>query len=104
LSAEVTPMLLHQPLADEQPQPEKEGHRGVLGVIGQPTGGINIRFLDDVRRIDPSLQSAIHSQSNHTAEPRVVLIHELLPGDVVAVGCSLDERFRLLIVELSLAH
>ena len=63
------PVQGHQLLAGEEPEPQKERHRGIAQVLGQPGRGLQIRFLDHVRRVDPPLEPPIHPQGDHAAKP-----------------------------------
>jgi hypothetical protein len=50
---QVLAVLVHQPLAGQEPEPEEERHRGVLVVVRQPSGRIEARLLKDVGWVEP---------------------------------------------------
>ena len=61
-------MHVRQPLAHDQPQPQKRRELRVPQVIVQPLGGIQIRLLEHVRGVEPSPEPPIQAQVDHPAE------------------------------------
>ena len=61
-------MLLGEPLAGDQPQPEVGRRRAVAGVVGQPGGQVEIGILEDIRGVDTTLQPAIEPRPDHLSE------------------------------------
>jgi hypothetical protein len=88
----VPAVLLQDPLADQEPEPEDEGHRPRLaGVLGQASGGIEERLLDHVGGVDPALQPRVEPQDGHLAQPGPVPLQELPPELLVSVSSPLDQ-------------
>ena len=61
-------MQVREPLADDQPQPQEWRELRVLQVIVQPPRGIQIRFLNYVRRVEPSPEPPVQAQVDHPQE------------------------------------
>ena len=68
LGPQVAAVLLQQPLAGEEPQPEEERHRRVVEVLRQPADRIEHRLLDDVGGVDPPLEPPVQPQGDHAAQ------------------------------------
>ncbi len=80
------PVQRDQLLAGEEPEPQEERHRRIAQVLGQSNRCFQIRFLDDVRGVDPPLQPPIQPQRNHAAEPISVLSQQIPQTPWVAPG------------------
>ena len=61
LGAQVSPVELGQLLPGQQPEPEEERQRArpVPDVVGKPRLDLDVRILEDVRRVDPADQAAV---------------------------------------------
>ena len=88
-------MLVHQPLAGQEPEPEEERHRGVLVVFRQPPGRVEARLLDDVGRVDPPLQPPVEAQGDHATQPLAVPAQQLPQSPLVPAHGLLDQPRRL---------
>ena len=84
-------MLLQQPLAGQEPEPEEERHRRVLEVLRQPPGGVEVGLLDHVGGVDPALEAAVEPQGDHPPQPVAVPRQQLRPGPLVAPRGLLDQ-------------
>ena len=92
---QVLPVLVQQPLAGQEPEPEEERHRRVLAVLRQPAGRIEARLLDDIRRVDAPLQPAVEAQGDHAPQPVAVPAQQLPERPLVAPHGLLDQPRRL---------
>jgi hypothetical protein len=70
-------MEVDQFLADAQPEPEKGRQLGIAQVLVQPRGDVEERLLEDVRGIQPGLESRVHTELDHSAEPLAVDLEQL---------------------------
>ena len=76
-------MQVREPLADDQPQPQERRELRLPQVIVQPPGDIQIRFLDHVRRVEPSPEPPVQAQVDHPAEPVTVPLEQLREGQAI---------------------
>ena len=77
LRPQVPAVQLDQPLADEEPQPEKERHRRVRA--GTPASrGSASRYASwmHVGGVDPPLEPAVQAQGDHPPQPVAVTVEE----------------------------
>ena len=65
--AEVAAVLLREPLAGDQPQPEVGRHGAVAGVVGQPGGQVEIGLLEDVGGVDTALAAGDRAAAGPSA-------------------------------------
>jgi hypothetical protein len=66
--AQVAAVDLHQPLDGDQPDPEEDRHRPVAGVVGQPIGRVEVRFLEDIGRVDAPPEPAVEPEPDHLVQ------------------------------------
>ena len=85
-------MQLDQPVPGQLPQPRVERQRPATQVVRQFLSGIGQDFLDNVRRIDASGETAIHADRDHPAQPVAVPDQELLASGTVAAAGAFDEQ------------
>src|SRR5262249_3352919 len=67
-------------------QPEEERHLRVAEIGGQLRGGVEVRFLEDVRWVHTALQTLVEANRHHAAKPVMVPLEQGLPGFGVAGG------------------
>ena len=76
----MAPMLRLEGLGGEISQPEEQRHRRPLAdVLGQAASGLEVRVLDHVGGINPSLEPAVHAQRHHPSQPLTVLRQHRAP-------------------------
>ena len=92
---EVPPVLVHQPLAGQEPEPEEERHRGILEILRQPPGRIEARLLEDVGRVDPALQPPVEPQGDHATQPLAMPAQQLSQSSLIPAHGLLDQPARL---------
>ena len=86
-------VLLREPLTGDQSQPQVGGNGAVSRVVGQPGGQVEIGLLEDVGRVDPSLEPAVQPQPDHLPQPRPVTFPERSEGRVFARSGAKQEVF-----------
>ena len=85
------PVQGHQLLRGEESEPQKERRCRIAQVLGQSNRSFQVRFLDDVRRVDPPLQSAIHPERNHAPKPIFVPYEQGPEGPRITAGRLLEQ-------------
>jgi len=70
---------LYQPLAHDQPQPQEHRHFRLLKITGKLASRLDIRLLNHVRRVDPSVQAPVEPQRDHRPQPIAVLGQRVVP-------------------------
>src|SRR5437660_8136552 len=65
-------MQLQKPLADDQPQPQKQRVARIAEVLLQAAHSVHISLLNDVGGVDPRLQPAVQAQLHHAVQPSPV--------------------------------
>ena len=76
LGAQVVPVQLHQPLADHQAEPEEQRELRIAEVLLQPLGHLDVRLLDHVRGVEPSLQARVEADLDHPAQAIAVALEQ----------------------------
>jgi hypothetical protein len=74
---------LQEPIANDQPQPEKQRIVRLAQVFIEPTYYIDISLLDYVGRVDSRLEPAVEAQLDHTPQPGSVLGKNLIQSRLV---------------------
>lgn len=72
----------------QMPQPEVERHVRLLKVLGQPLIRLDEHILDDIRRVHPTSQDRVQSQSNHLPQWIAELAKEIVNRPRLAVACG----------------
>ena len=75
-----------QPLAGHQPEPEEEGHRRLAVEVWQLLGEVDVRLLEHVRRVHPALETPVHPEVDHLAQPRLVAVEQVRQRPLIPAG------------------
>ncbi len=96
-------MHIDEPLPRQGPQPDVERHGRGGRVLGEAPGHLQVSVLEDVRRVDATVQAAIEAKSEHLAQAVAVACEQRgqsllialfrLPQEVglVGRGCGHDQ-------------
>jgi hypothetical protein len=89
----VAAVQVDEPLIRERPQPEEEGQGGAADVFIKPSRRLDIDVLENVGRIEPSLQTWIEPHLYHAPEPGAVAGIEAREDllSVFVAACFLEE-------------
>ena len=97
-------MLFLDPLADQKTEPDVEGNRRVPNEFLKPPDGVEIAFLDHVRRIDAPSQPRIQPQYHHPAKPGSVVDEQLDDGGPIPRGGAGDKSGNLAVCWCHIPH
>ena len=89
--AEVPPVLLLHPLADQEPEPDVERHGRVADVLVEPPHRVEVALLDHVGGVDAALEPGVEAQRHHPPQPVAVALEQLDDGGPVARGGAGDK-------------
>src|SRR5947209_4204551 len=86
---------IDQALAGEEAQPEVKRHAGISGVLRQSACEVDVRLLEHVGRIEPTLQPAIQPQTYHLPQAIAVQGEHLGQRILVAGRGTANQFFRV---------
>jgi hypothetical protein len=69
-----------EPLSGEKSQPEEKRHGPIFQVFWQAVHGLQVSLLENVGRIDPTLEPVVQAQTDHELEPVPVTLEQLAQG------------------------
>ena len=97
--AEMPTMEFLQLLSAEESQPQIQRHLLLLFPIANPSPCFDVRFLNHIRGVNPSVETLIHAKLNHPPQPFAMRIEQRLQlfagGRLGRIGPAHDRRLSL---------
>ena len=94
-------VIVREPLADDQPQPEEGWQVGAFEVPVQVGRGVKESILEHVGGVDPAVKPRVHPQLDHAAQAVSVALEQVGQGLSVA---SAEPRHQMLGVAAIVRH